>query len=71
MTVEDIKKVKHGLYKAKWKKSAGGGSSLVAVGSGPNGDRWMAPTNWISGSTFRLDAWADVKKLKLIKGSKY
>lgn len=70
MEKDQVKALKHGLYKAKWKKSHGGGSSLVAVGSGPNGDKWIAPTNWISGSTFDLKVWNKIKKVKLIKGKK-
>ena len=68
MKKEEVKALKIGLYKVKWKN--GGGKSLVAVGQGANGDKWIAPINWIGGSTFDLKVWNDVKKVKLIKGKK-
>ena len=39
----DPKTLKHGLYRVWW---AEGGTSLAALGSMPNGERWLAPTNW-------------------------
>jgi hypothetical protein len=45
MTKVEAKKLKLGLYRLYWKS---GGSSLAAVGQGANGDRWMAPVNWVA-----------------------
>jgi len=52
--------VKHGLYRVYW---TSGGSSLAAVGSTANGDRWLAPTNWISGET---TDWSGVERVERI-----
>jgi hypothetical protein len=35
-----------GLYQVFWKD--GGGTSLAAMGQKSNGDRWLAPTNWLA-----------------------
>ena len=35
------------VYILYWKS---GGSSLAAVGSLINGDRWFAPINWVAGN---------------------
>lgn len=51
----------HGLYRIFW--TNGGGSSLAAVGSKPNGERWMAPTNWVSVGT---TDWSEVDRVELI-----
>lgn len=36
----------HGIYEIHWKD---GGTSIAAVGSLPNGERWLAPINWTIG----------------------
>lgn len=62
MKREKVQRLEHGLYKIRWKD---GGYSLAAVGSLSNGQRWMAPTNWICiGENV---SWKMVKKVKLIK----
>lgn len=48
--------LKHGLYRLYWND---GGVSLASVGSDFYGNRWYAPTNWISGAS--LD-WTRVKR---------
>jgi|GEM_PF-2432932 hypothetical protein len=45
MKKEEFNKLKHGLYKVTW---ADGGESLGAVGSNEKGERWLAPTNWVT-----------------------
>jgi hypothetical protein len=45
MKTSQVQELRHGLYRVHWKE---GGSSLAAVGSLPNGDRWIAPCNWIN-----------------------
>lgn len=45
MTQTEARKLPHGLYRIFWKE---GGSSLAAMGSVYNGDRWIAPCNWTS-----------------------
>ena len=69
MKKDEVQKLPHGLYKIFWKSKYGGGSSLAAVGSLYNGDRWMAPTNWtgkISVIGFG-ESWEKVKKVKKIQ----
>lgn len=50
----------HGLYILFWKD---GGLSVAAVGSNESGDRWYAPTNWVSVPSYN---WKPVKGVKLI-----
>jgi hypothetical protein len=63
MTTEELLKLKHGLYRVFWKE---GGSSLAAVGSGPDGRRWLAATNWINIAS-RFD-WSLVHHVEPIVG---
>lgn len=57
----DFSNLEHGLYVVRWLE--GGGSSLAAVGSDASGQRWYAPTNWISGPSFD---WSKVRSVELI-----
>lgn len=47
-----------GLYRLHW---VTGGSSLAAVGILDNGDRWMAPINWVAPSSNQAD-WLAVAR---------
>lgn len=60
---KDVQKLKHGLYRIYWKS---GGCSLASVGSMPNGDRWIAPTNWVSCGTAELKYWKSILKVKAL-----
>lgn len=60
MTEIDLKDIEHGLYLLLW---AGGGTSLAAVGSNAKGERWFAPTNWVSGPSYD---WSKVAAVELI-----
>lgn len=68
MTKQEVNNLDHGLYEVFWKE---GGSSLAAVGSLYNGDRWLAPCNWTSENQITFDAshWRNVKSAKLIKST--
>jgi hypothetical protein len=66
MKKSDVQKLPHGLYRLYWKS---GGTSLAAVGSMPNGDRWMAPVNWISIGTSRIRDWHFVERAEALKYS--
>ncbi len=57
----DIKKL--GIYQIFWKS---GGSSLAAVGNDREGNRWLAPINWVSGST---TDWSEVSHIRFIEVS--
>jgi hypothetical protein len=61
MTKVEAKKLPLGLYRLFWKT---GGSSLAAVGQGPNGDRWMAPVNWVEVGF--ADSWRMVDRVEKI-----
>lgn len=37
-----------GLYRVRWKESAGGGTSLASVGNNEDGSQWIACVNWVS-----------------------
>ncbi len=43
MTEDEARKLA-GLYRIHWKS---GGSSLAAIGVGPDGRQWLAPVNWL------------------------
>lgn len=64
MSKEEVQKLNHGLYKIKWKKKHGGGSSLASIGSCPDGARWLACCNWVSGSTNEIQVWDQIKSAK-------
>ena len=69
MKISEVRKLKHGLYLVHWKPSHGGGTSLAAVGSYGNGDRWLAPTNWIAigGHEHAARNWRAVEKMQLLQ----
>lgn len=53
-----------GLYRVFWKS---GGSSLAAIGMLPNGDRWIAPTNWVRPCEMpSAGAWGEIDRLEAI-----
>ena len=59
MTKAESKKLPLGLYRVWWKR---GGFSFAALGMLPNGDRWLAPTNWVH-STEIQNVWRSVDRL--------
>jgi hypothetical protein len=63
MKKTEVQKLSLGLYKIYWKD---GGWSLAAVGSLPNGDRWLAPTNWVSLANEYSKEWRRVEKVEAI-----
>ena len=70
MRVEEANKITPGLYEITWKDTAGGGKSKAAVGLTANGDRWLAPTNWITVITDTARAyraWIAVKSVRRLK----
>lgn len=67
MTKKQVNALEHGLYRIFWHERHGGGSSLAAVGSTPDGRRWMAPTNWIGIDSETTPAhWRTVERVELI-----
>jgi len=66
MTRTEVQKLEHGLYEIWW---VSGGSSLASVGSKPNGQRWMAPTNWTGGGSHELKHWKAVERVELLRSS--
>lgn len=70
MTKENVNKLQHGVYRIFWKDDqdgSPGGSSVASVGRAKNGDVWMCPANWTSGSTTKRAIWKSVKEIVLIK----
>jgi len=67
MKKKDVKALKTGLYEILWNT---GGTSLASIGITANGKRWMAPTNWSSGSTSNRIFWKGVKKVSIVKLAK-
>ena len=53
----------NGLYRVWWKS---GGSSLAAVGVQANGDRWLAPTNWIH-PTEDQNVWRSIERMAPVR----
>lgn len=66
MKIGDVQKLRHGLYRVYWKS---GGSSLASVGSFASGQRWFAPTNWISLVTEESAArlWKSIKRVESLE----
>ena len=63
MERDDIQKIEHGLYRVYWEGDDH--TSVAAVGSTSNGDRWLAPTNWISPDC-KNSSWRAVKRVEKI-----
>jgi hypothetical protein len=61
-----------GLYRIEWRNSAG--VSLAAVGMTHDGDRWLAPCNWVrpvddNDPQTLSYAWRDVQTISLIQAA--
>ncbi len=61
MTRDEVMVLPLGLYRVWWET---GGSSLASIGQGPDGTRWIAPTNWVA-PALTLD-WDEVLHLEPI-----
>ena len=60
----EVQKLGHGLYRIHWLGDTR--TSIAAVGSNSKGQRWLAPTNWISIShetAFSTKAWSQVERV--------
>lgn len=55
--------VAHGVYRVRWNDADG--VSLAAIGSGPGGERWIAPTNWLRPGLLAT-CWTEIKSLERI-----
>ena len=60
----EVKALRLGIYRLHWKS---GGTSVASVGMIENGDKWMAPTNWVRPSENQLN-WRDVEKAVFLFG---
>lgn len=59
MNKKEVKNLNGGLYRIWWKE---GGSSLAAIGICENGDKWIAPINWVLPSD-EQKVWKAVRKI--------
>jgi hypothetical protein len=48
MDIDKLKEFGLGIFVIRWKESAGGGTSVAAIGYVENDDRWIAPSNWLA-----------------------
>lgn len=62
MTKRQAQKLPDGLYEIYWKR---GGMSLAALGHTGDGEMWIAPCNWITGS--QIVHWGNIKHAVLIR----
>lgn len=62
MNQAEVKKLKLGLYHIFWNSR---GSSLAAVGMTEDGNRWLAPINWVNPSE-DPEVWGDVLRAEMI-----
>jgi hypothetical protein len=62
MNNDQMLQCKLGLYKIYW---TDGGSSLAAIGNSREGERWLAPTNWINTNKVLLKDW--VKQIDIME----
>ena len=62
MNKDQRKKLQPGLYRVYWKS---GGYSFAAIGVTTNGDRWLAPTNWVLPAVGKI-AWVAVEYVEKI-----
>lgn len=62
MNEADARELKPGLYRVHW---VSGGSSLAAIGVLPNGDKWLAPTNWVRPS--EEPVWCTIRLVERIE----
>ncbi len=65
MTKVESKTLPLGLYRVFWKS---GGISLAAVGQDYDGNRWIAPTNWVTPGV--TDYWRNIERVERIEVEK-
>lgn len=68
MRTREVNKLKHGLYKIYWRD---GGFSIASMGGFANGDRWIAPVNWINGSVSFDKFKRKILKMELLISREY
>jgi hypothetical protein len=71
MTKTEIDNLKHGVYRIYWEGSAN--YTVGAIGSLPNGNRWLQSANWVSSIVigFGHPLWDQVEKVELIEEMNY
>lgn len=69
MKKDESRQLATGVYRVFWKEECGGGMSVSALGMNENGDRWLAPANWL-GYDLRNPGrclWAAIDRVELIE----
>lgn len=64
MKINELDKLKNGLYKVYWKS---GGYSLAAKGCDGSGKAWFAFTNWLGFTNDRRKYAATILKTELLQ----
>ena len=64
MTPEEARELLCGLYRIHWKND--GGESLAAVGMMDNGNKWLAPINWVAPTT-NQKCWEMIDHVEKLK----
>lgn len=63
MTKKSGNKLRLGIYRLYWKS---GGHSIAAIGNQKNGERWVAPINWIYPDT-EGKCWKQILRVELLR----
>ena len=64
MRIAEVRKLIPGIYIIHW-KGTNSGASFAAVGVTANGERWLAPVNWLM-PTCTKSRWRLVESVVLV-----
>jgi hypothetical protein len=71
MTKIEVQRLDHGVYRIYWKTQDN--YTVGAIGSLPNGDRWMISANWVNPRAVSHESaiWDGIEKVELIEKMEY
>lgn len=69
MTLQEIRDLRHGVYRIYWKDAVEYPFSVGAIGSTAKGTKWFMPANWVGPHV--SDHWGDIEKVELIEEVNY
>jgi hypothetical protein len=70
MRKDDVAKLPNGVYRVHWKFDAG--ISVAAIGTLPDGKRWIAPANWTTPTWDTVASgyhWHRIERVELIESA--